>query len=69
MAFDARVTRPDGSVADAALIGAGPLATGVVTDTARAGDYRVTVTAQRGGEKIGEASARFTVPRRDLELE
>ncbi|MEN0110101.1 MAG: hypothetical protein AAF805_05210 [Planctomycetota bacterium] len=67
--LDARIERPDGTVSDAPLAGSAEFANGVVTDTAAAGDYRVTVTARRGDETIGTASARFTVPRRDLELE
>lgn len=67
--YEAAVTRPDGRVVELPLPGGGVRTTGVYTDTVEAGDYRMTVSAFRGEEKLGDAQSRFNVPRRDLELE
>jgi hypothetical protein len=67
--YEAAVTRPDGRVVELPLPGGGVRTTGVFTDTAEAGDYRMTVSAFRGDTKLGDSQSRFNVPRRDLELE
>lgn len=67
--YEAIVTKPDGSTLDTPLPPGAMTTSGAFVDTAQAGDYRLTVRAWRGDEPLGEAQARFLVPRRDLELE
>lgn len=67
--YEGAVTLPDGTTAELPLPGGGVRTTGVFVQTGLPGDYRVKVTARRGEESLGEAEARFNVPRRDLELE
>jgi hypothetical protein len=38
-------------------------------ETAKTGDYRVTVTGKDGSDVLGTAEARFLVPNQDLELD
>jgi hypothetical protein len=67
--YEASVTRPDGRAVELPLPGGGVRTSGVFTDTAEPGDYRMTVAAYQGDTRLGEAQSRFNVPRRDLELE
>lgn len=67
--YEAAVELPAGGRVPLPLTGSGSRAAGVFTDTSAPGDYRVVVRALDGDAPLGEATARFHVPRRDLELE
>ena len=67
--FDVQVQRPDGSVASLRPSRRGKTFVGSFQETATPGDYRVTVTATDGGQQLGTAQARFTVPDQDIELD
>ena len=67
--YDLTVTKPDGSTARLSPSSRGNELTGSFSETDLPGDYQVTVTATDGGEILGSAEARFTVPDRDMELD
>ncbi len=67
--YNAIVKTPDGSKE---ILSLPSLMTDAVTnydETREPGDYTVEVTAKLGEKELGKASARFTVPRQDLELD
>jgi len=67
--FDVQVERPDGTVVSMSGSRRDKKFVGNFSETGTSGDYRVTVTATEGGQVLGTAQARFTVPDRDMELD
>ena len=67
--YQVEIEKPDGSVASVRPSPRGKELVGSFTETDQPGDYRVTVAASQGGEFVGKAEARFTVPDRDMELD
>src|SRR6185437_15484009 len=64
--FEAEVVRPDGKRTPITLRRQGDEMRGTFLDAQAAGDYTVVVKAQRTGEPIGAAQARFLVFEQDL---
>jgi uncharacterized membrane protein len=67
--FAVQIERPNGESESVAVIRRGAEHVGSFEDTGEAGDYRLSVTANRGQEALGSAEARFLVPDRDMELD
>lgn len=67
--YSLTVTKPDGSTVAVRPTTRGEALTGNFTESDIPGDYRVTVAATLGGDILGTAEARFTVPDRDMELD
>lgn len=72
--YEAKVLLPDGTSESLALPSTALRATSTFQTTQQAGDYTVEVEAfnnsvPNGGDSIGTAKSRFTVPRQDLELD
>ncbi len=68
-AFEVQIEKPDGSTVSVVPSPRGDNLAGSFTETDLPGDYRVTVAASAGGNVLGSAQARFTVPDRDMELD
>jgi hypothetical protein len=67
--FDVAVETPQGRSEQVRPIKSNEQWAAVFRETARPGDYRITVTAKDGDEVLGTAEARFLVPEQDLELD
>lgn len=67
--FEVRVQTPDGSAVDVRPTKSGNEWAAVFRETAKPGDYRITVTAKDSDNVLGTAEARFLVPDQDLELD
>lgn len=67
--FDVQVIGPDGNSTSVRSSRRGDKFVANFIDTAKPGDYQVTVAASEGGQLLGTAEARFTVPDRDMELD
>ncbi|TWT46456.1 glutamine amidotransferase [Botrimarina hoheduenensis] len=67
--YSATVTLPSGATQQLALTDGRVRSTAGFFATAEPGDYRVRVSASMADKPLGEATARFLVPRRDLELD
>ena len=67
--FDVTVHPPDGRAEQVRPIKSGEEWAAVFRETAKPGDYRITVTAKQGDDVLGTAEARFLVPDQDLELD
>jgi hypothetical protein len=67
--FDVAVETPQGRTEQVRPIKSDEQWAAVFRETARPGDYRITVTAKDGGKVLGTAEARFLVPEQDLELD
>ncbi|MBN1590782.1 MAG: hypothetical protein JW888_14820, partial [Pirellulales bacterium] len=67
--FKVEVTLPDGTTRGVRLAPRGTTWTGSFSETRSAGDYTVTVRAQKSDEPLGQARARFLVFEQDLELD
>jgi len=67
--FEVAVEQPDGTKIAVRPGRRGKNLVGSYSDTSQPGDYRVTVAATHGGQSLGTAEARFTVPDRDMELD
>ncbi len=67
--MEAEIQLPDGSRRPLRLARQQERFGGIFLEATAAGDYTITVTATRGGQPLGTASARFLVEVIDLELE
>jgi hypothetical protein len=67
--YDARLVAPDGTARPLAIDGGRVRSTALVRDTPAPGEYAVELRAFEGDAPLGEARARFVVPRIDLELD
>jgi hypothetical protein len=67
--FDVRVQTPDGHAEQVQPTKTGTDWAATFRQTAKPGDYRITVKAKNGAEELGTAEARFLVPNQDLELD
>ena len=67
--FDVQIEKPDGSMVSVRANPRGDQQAGNFSETDLPGDYRAIVTATQGGNFVGSAEARFTVPDRDMELD
>ena len=67
--YEAVVKAPDGSTKPLSLPNLAKDAVANFNETREPGDYTVEVRARLGEEELGMASARFTVPQQDLELD
>lgn len=67
--FDVQVEGPDGETYPLSSSRRGDKQVANFSETAKPGDYRVTVSATDDGNLLGTAQARFTVPDRDMELD
>ncbi|MGL4513950.1 MAG: glutamine amidotransferase [Lacipirellulaceae bacterium] len=67
--YEARVVGPDGAARPLAVDGGRVRSTASVRETQAPGEYAVEVRALKGDTPLGEARARFVVPRVDLELD
>jgi hypothetical protein len=65
----AAVTKSDGATSVVRLVRQGDAMAGTILDTLAPGDYRVTVSAQAGGQTLEPASARFIIDEQDYELD
>jgi hypothetical protein len=67
--FEVTVHTPDGRAEQVRPIKSGAEWAAVFRETAKPGDYRISVTAKDGDSMLGTAEARFLVPDQDLELD
>jgi Putative glutamine amidotransferase len=67
--FDVAVETPDGRKMDVRPARSGDEWGAIFRETAEPGDYVVRVIGREGEAVIGEAEARFLVPKQDLELD
>lgn len=67
--YEAVVKSPDGSIKPLSLPNLAKDAVANFNETREPGDYTVEVRARVGEEELGMATARFTVPQQDLELD
>ncbi len=67
--FQAEVKRPDGTRAKVNLVPQQDHVVGVIDSAALAGDYTISVSADRAGAPVGGAKSRFLVYEQDLELD
>jgi uncharacterized membrane protein len=67
--FEVAVNTPEGRAVEVHPTRSGEDWAAVFRETAKPGDYKITVTAKSGIETLGKAESRFLVPDQDLELD